>query len=657
MHLKLETHGTIAHLIFDRKDSSANIFDRDVLAELDQQLDGIPKCSKLTALIISSNKPNIFIAGADLKILSTATGEELENLISLGQSVFSKLESLHITTIAAIHGACVGGGLELALACDYRVVSEAQCSRIGLPETQLGILPAWGGSTRLPALIGLSKALPLILSGKIMKPKLALRKGIVDGICPQQHLISYASSFANRQMRQLPVHMLEHNPLTVSLIRKQAQDSLYKKTRGLYPALNRAVDVVCTGVRVSKQESFDNEREAIIELSQGPEAAQLMRLFFSSERAKKLRIGEQMPATIDHAAVIGSGVMGSGIAYWLSTRNCHVLLKDINSDALARGMGTIESLYHSSVKRHVLSQTEANAGFDRITASTADLSLNNREIVIEAATENLDLKKKIFSKLSEDSSPNTILATNTSALPIHQLAEHISHPERLVGIHFFNPVPRMKLVEVVRAPQTSDATLAAAVRFVQSIGKLPVVVKDSPGFVVNRILLPYLVRAGQLFSDGHDPETIDNCMLDFGMPMGPLRLLDEVGLDVSLHVAKTLSTAFPDRMEIPSILNELVEKGLLGKKSNEGFYLYEKGKTKPNPNIQPGASPQSSAQKIQDELTALMSEEAARCLDEGVASSAADIDFAMVMGTGYAPFRGGPLRHAHDTNLLKRSFY
>ncbi|PQJ27795.1 enoyl-CoA hydratase-related protein [Rubritalea profundi] len=270
MHLKLETHGTIAHLIFDRKDSSANIFDRDVLAELDQQLDGIPKCSKLTALIISSNKPNIFIAGADLKILSTATGEELENLISLGQSVFSKLESLHITTIAAIHGACVGGGLELALACDYRVVSEAQCSRIGLPETQLGILPAWGGSTRLPALIGLSKALPLILSGKIMKPKLALRKGIVDGICPQQHLISYASSFANRQMRQLPVHMLEHNPLTVSLIRKQAQDSLYKKTRGLYPALNRAVDVVCTGVRVSKQESFDNEREAIIELSQAP---------------------------------------------------------------------------------------------------------------------------------------------------------------------------------------------------------------------------------------------------------------------------------------------------------------------------------------------------------------------------------------------------
>ncbi|WP_240610692.1 3-hydroxyacyl-CoA dehydrogenase family protein [Rubritalea profundi] len=199
--------------------------------------------------------------------------------------------------------------------------------------------------------------------------------------------------------------------------------------------------------------------------------------------------------------------------------------------------------------------------------------------------------------------------------------------------------------------------MAAAVRFVQSIGKLPVVVKDSPGFVVNRILLPYLVRAGQLFSDGHDPETIDNCMLDFGMPMGPLRLLDEVGLDVSLHVAKTLSTAFPDRMEIPSILNELVEKGLLGKKSNEGFYLYEKGKTKPNPNIQPGASPQSSAQKIQDELTALMSEEAARCLDEGVASSAADIDFAMVMGTGYAPFRGGPLRHAHDTNLLKRSFY
>ncbi|MEO1857439.1 MAG: 3-hydroxyacyl-CoA dehydrogenase NAD-binding domain-containing protein [Rubritalea sp.] len=657
MHLKLETHGTIAHLIFDRKDSSANIFDRDVLAELNQQLDGISKCSKLTALIIRSNKPNIFIAGADLKTLSTASEDELESLIKLGQSVFCKLEDLHITTIAAIHGACVGGGLELALACDYRIASDASCSRIGLPETQLGILPAWGGSTRLPALLGLSKALPLVLSGKIMKVKVALRKGIIDGICPQQHLIHYASSFSSKPKRQLPAHLLEHNPLTVALIRKQAHDSLYKKTRHLYPALNRSVDVICAGVRVSKHESFDNEREAIKELSKSPEASHLINLFFSSERAKKLKIGEQMPCIINHTAVIGSGVMGSGIAYWLSTRKCQVLLKDINSDALAHGMGTIESLYHASVKRHVLSQTAAKSGFDRITASTADLPLNDREIVIEAATEDLELKKKIFAHLTEQVSPNTILATNTSALPIHELAEHITHPERLVGMHFFNPVPRMKLVEVVRAPQTSDSTLAAAVRFIQSIGKLPVVVNDSPGFLVNRILLPYLVRAGQLFSEGHAPETIDNCMVDFGMPMGPLRLLDEVGLDVSLHVAKTLSAAFPDRMEIPSILTDLVTKGLLGKKSNEGFYLYEKGKTKPNPTIQPGASPQSSALKIRDELAYLLSEEASRCLDEGLADSAADIDFAMVMGTGYAPFRGGPLRHAHDTNLLNRTFY
>ena len=657
MHLKLHTEGKVAHLIFDRQDSAANIFDNSVLLELDSLLDNLHKNTALTALIICSSKPSIFIAGADLKTLSSAPPAEMNALIKLGQSVFNKLENLRITTVAAIHGACVGGGYELALACDYRVASNADCTRIGLPETQLGILPAWGGSTRLPSLIGLTKALPLILGGKIIKAESAKRKGLVDGVCPVEHLQEYAESFISKPKRKHPVHALEHNPVSVAIIRKKAGDNLYKKSHGHYPALNLALDVACDGVRSSLKDSLNNEREAIIELIKGPEAKQLITLFFSSERAKKLKVTDEKPQSLTKTAVIGSGVMGSGIAYWLSTRKRHVILKDINDDALANGMNTIEKLYQGSVKRHILSKTDATHGLDLIQASSANISLADRDIIIEAATENLELKKKIFTTLAEQSSSTTILATNTSALSINELAAHISHPERLVGIHFFNPVPRMKLVEVVRTTSTSDATLAAAVKFVQSIGKLPVIVNDSPGFVVNRILLPYLVRAGKLFAEGHDPEVIDKAMLDFGMPMGPLRLLDEIGLDVSLHVARTLSIAFPDRMKIPSILVKLVDQGLTGKKSGAGFYLYEKGDTKPNINIQPGTSPESSPRAIQDELVLLMSKEAAMCLDEGLTESAADIDFAMVMGTGYAPFRGGPLRHAHDSELLDRQFY
>jgi 3-hydroxyacyl-CoA dehydrogenase/enoyl-CoA hydratase/3-hydroxybutyryl-CoA epimerase len=657
MHLHLTTKNDIARLTFDRENSSANIFDRDVLLELESIIDGVTKNSSLSTLIIQSAKPSIFIAGADLKTLSSAKGPEMSDLIRLGQRVFNKIEALHVTTVAAIHGACVGGGFELALACDYRIASDASCTRIGLPETQLGILPAWGGSTRLPILIGLPSALPLILSGKIMKAGAAKHKGLVDAVCPQENLLEYAATYHTRPKRQHNVFFLEHNPLSVAVIRKKASDSLFKKTHGHYPALDLALNVVCDGVRIGLDQSLTNEHDAILKLSDGSEAKRLITLFFQTEFAKKLRIGDTQPKKLTNTAIIGSGVMGSGIAYWLSTKKHKVLLNDINNEALANGMGTIEKLYHIAVKKRVLSKTEAQSGLDRLQATTQEISLDQKDLIIEAATEELALKKKIFSDLSNKAGAETILATNTSALPIHELASCISNPERLVGIHFFNPVPRMKLVEVVRTQTTSEATLASAVKFVQSIGKLPVVVNDSPGFVVNRILLPYLVRAGELFSEGHPPEVIDKAMLDFGMPMGPLRLLDEIGLDVALHVAKTLSSAFPVRMRIPEVLTTLISRDLLGRKTKAGFYLYKEGKAVENPSIQPGLSPSSSSSSIQQELVKLMSEEAAMCLDEGVAASAAEIDFAMVMGTGYAPFRGGPLRYAHETNLLDRPFF
>lgn len=658
MHLNLKITNHTAHLVFDRQDSTANIFDRAVLEELNTQLEKIANNKSIESLIITSAKPTIFIAGADLKSLSSSTPAEMESLIHLGQDVFTKLESLSVTTIAAIHGACVGGGYELALACDYRVASDASCTRIGLPETQLGILPAWGGSTRLPALIGLHNALPLILGGKILKSIVAKKKGLVDEICPQEHLLELAQRYISKPKRKHPLHLLAHNPISVAIIRKKAADGLYEKTHGHYPALTTALKVACDGVRTSLDDSLKNERDAIVTLTSGPEAKELINLFFLTERAKKQKPNDTPSKKLPNTAVVGSGIMGSGIAYWLSTRGHNVILKDINHEALAKGMGTIEKLYKTSTERRILSKTEATAGLDHITPTIENVSLTDRDIIIEAATENLELKKKIFATLAEQASPETILATNTSALPIHEISKVITNPERLVGIHFFNPVPRMKLVEVVQTETTSPQTLSSAVKFVQSIGKLPVIVKDSPGFVVNRILLPYLVRAGELFTVGADPSQIDKAMLDFGMPMGPLRLLDEVGLDVGIHVAQTLADAFPDRMSVPPLLTEMVAKGLLGKKSGKGFYIYhKKGNPTPNPEALALQKGSTNPTDIQNQLVELMSKEAALCLDEGIAATPQDIDFAMVMGTGYAPFRGGPLKHAHNTNMLEREFY
>jgi 3-hydroxyacyl-CoA dehydrogenase/enoyl-CoA hydratase/3-hydroxybutyryl-CoA epimerase len=341
--------------------------------------------------------------------------------------------------------------------------------------------------------------------------------------------------------------------------------------------------------------------------------------------------------------------MGAGIAYWLSARGQHeVTLRDIDDAALARGMKAIAKNFADAQERHVFTATEAARGLDRIQPTAFPVSLLNCDLVIEAAVERMDIKKKVFEDLSKRTRPDTILATNTSALPIRELAEVITHPERLVGLHFFNPVHRMQLVEVVRTDTTSDETIATAVAFVRSIGKLPVVVKDRPGFLVNRILMPYLVEAARMFEGGFEAEAIDKAMLDFGMPMGPLRLLDEVGLDVAQDVATTLANAFPKRMQVPAILEKLVAAGHLGKKSGSGFYVHDHGKTPPNPAalaLRTGHYPPTPF--IQEVLAEKMSREARLCLEENVAASADDIDLAMILGTGYAPFRGGPLQYVN----------
>ncbi|MCW1921648.1 3-hydroxyacyl-CoA dehydrogenase NAD-binding domain-containing protein [Luteolibacter arcticus] len=645
-HLHFQLNGTHGVLTFDREGSSANLFDRPALVELNDKLDALSAHPELTGLILRSAKPSIFIAGADLNVLSSLQGDELRDLIELGQATFQKLARLPYVTIAAIHGACVGGGCELALACDWRVASDASATKIGLPETNLGILPAWGGTTRLPRLIGLPAALSIILGGKVLAAGAAKAKGLVDAVVPRENLEAHALTFLGRGKRRPKSFFHLHNPLSVAIIGAKARASLRAKTRGLYPGPEAALDVALASCSGPLEEGFRREREAILKLAPRPETRQLLRLFFLQERAKKHRVVSAEPRKIDRCAVIGSGVMGAGIAYWLSTRGHDVILRDLDDDALARCMKSIAKNYDESRSRRIFTPTAAARGLDRIHPSAVAVPLDRCDLVIEAAVERLDIKQKVFAELSSRTRPDTILATNTSALPIHELTGVVRNPERLVGLHFFNPVHRMPLVEVVRTTTTSDATLATAVAFVRSLGKLPVVVRDSPGFLVNRILMPYLVEAAKIFERGGDPKVIDDAMLDFGMPMGPLRLLDEVGLDVSAHVARTLADAFPDRMGVPGLLAKLIEQGQLGRKSGAGFYTYNHNETAPNPAalaLRTGSEPAPA--DVAAQLAHAMSEEARLCLDEGIAETADDIDLAMVLGTGYAPFRGGPLQN------------
>lgn len=653
----------ICMLTFDRPGSSANIFDHGTLEELRQELDYIFATPEVKGLILTSAKPTIFIAGLDLKRMNEGTPlEEIKELLTFGQAQINRLTQLSIPTVAAIHGTAVGGGYEIALACDYRLASPDNVTKIGLPETNIGLLPAWGGATRLPRLIGLPRALDFILAGRTVAARQALKLGLVDELVPMERLIRAATQKIHQGKPHRPLHLAVNNPLTVTVIRLSQRPKLLRKTRGHYPAVVKAFEVMTRGITKSISASLALEREGIMELARAEACHNLMRIFFMRERAKKRAIESRSPQLaskrVARTAVIGAGVMGVGIAQWFSARGFPVVLRDINAEQVGKGMAGIAKLYRDATQRHILTQHEARDGMDRIYPAPTEVPMHNIDLVVEAAVENLELKKKIFQRLDEMASEETVLATNTSALPVSELAAGTRRPERVLGLHFFNPVHRMQLVEIIAAKQTAPETLARALRFVQQIGKLPVVVKDSPGFLVNRILMPYLVEAGTLFEHGASLENLDEAMLDFGMPMGPLRLLDEVGLDVALHVAQTLAASFRGRMQVPALLSQMVKDGLLGRKSGGGFYLYDRAK-KSQPNsrvidyVQTNTASRLTREELQERLYFLMLNEAARCLEENIVATPEDVDFAMIAGTGFAPFRGGPLRYADALGIEK----
>ena len=663
-HIRRETiEDGIFLLTFDRPDSAANIFDFDTLSELESHLDAMasPEHSP-KGLIIASAKPGIFIAGADLHAIRKMNVEEVKTFIQRGQGVFNKLAALPFPTVAAVHGAALGGGYELCLACDWRIASTDPATKLGLPETKLGIIPAWGGCTRLPRLLSVPKALDVILSGQVLPAQQALRAGLVDEVVPREHVLLAARRWLDRGKHPRTfAHSAAVNAVVDAVIAPKARHEVQVRTHGNYPAVEKALEVVLKGSSSwDEADSLERECEAVAELIASDTTRQLLNLFFARERAKKFTVPDAPAETapIRRAAVIGAGVMGSGIAQWLSSREVPVILRDLDAARVAEGMGNIAGLYAAGVRQRTFTEREARAGRDRISPAPTEVPLKRVDLVIEAASENLQVKKAIFQRLDELVGDDAVLATNTSALSVSELAAATKNPSRVVGLHFFNPVHKMQLVEVIMGSQTTPAVAQRAVRFAQRIGKLPVLVKDSPGFLVNRILVPYLIEAGAIFWSGGEIKDIDAALRAFGLPMGPLRLIDEIGADVALEVAATLAAAFPARLHVPDVLPALQGTMLLGRKMGRGFYKYRNGKdatpNKEAAKLRPPGQPKApSRDEIERRLILLMINEAARCLEEHIVASAGELDLAMVMGTGFPAFRGGPLRYADSIAVPK----
>ena len=628
-------------LTFDRPESGANIFDAATMSELSEHVDVIEGDQSLRGLIITSAKKSIFIAGADLKTLLKQAGTgELGAFIAEGQRVFNRIAALKIPSVAAIHGACAGGGYEVTLASDWRVASDDPATRIGLPETTLGLIPAWGGSTRLPRLIGEDNAAEVILKGKLYSASEALKIGLVDEVVTREKLLDAARRLIGKGKRP---------PAKISRSKgKTPVPSDPKSARA------RALGVITTGGANAIDESLKLELDAIVDLGKTESTQNLIRNFFLAEKYKKGTSKAQFEK-VAHAAVIGAGVMGSGIAQWLSARGVTVILRDVNRELLDRGLANIEKTYADAVKRGLVAEEKAKQGRARIVASTAPMELRDVQFVIEAASEKIDIKKEIFRELSMQAGPKTIIATNTSALPVSELADCTVSPDRVIGLHFFNPVSRMKLVEVVVAKETSDETKEHALAFVRQIGKLPIVVRDAPGFLVNRVLFPYLLDAAELFESGVELERIDEKLVKWGMPMGPLRLIDEIGIDVALDIAATLEKAYGPRDRAPEILKRMRESRLLGRKSGGGFYKYEGKQQSPNESLVQWRRAGSARNDVDlaNRLMFLMINEAARCVEEEVVEAPEDADYGMILGTGFAPHRGGPLRFAEHFGLKK----
>ena len=653
-------------VFFNHPDRSANTLNQQMFDELEDCVSLLERGShNVSAVIFTSDKLDVFIIGADLFEMNDMDRDQMQHFLERGQKLFDRIENLKMPTVAAINGHCLGGGLELAMACRWRVASDKGTINIGLPESKLGIFPAWGGTTRLTRRLGAAKALPILLTGRLMPPAKAQRAGLVDEVVRPEALIHAARRLCNRQRSKGESRRVAFSLWTLFVCWAARRKTL-AKTLGHYPAAEKLIDVVRIASLKGHEAGLRAERESVIELVDTEVCRNLMRLFYLQQEAKqsiRKTIGVERK-TVEHAVVIGGGTMGAGIAHALVRTGVKVGLIDINEDVISSALGRIKAMLDADVRSKRLSMLQAQQAMCHISPFTDWNGLKLADIVIEAVAETMDVKGPLFKKLDQFARPDTVLASNTSSLSITDLAEVTKIPSRVIGLHFFNPVPKMPLVEVIRTKYNNNKlgniSLASAAALSLSLGKTPIVVADAPGFLVNRVLIPYLAEALVMASQGVPVTDIDTAMKRWGMPMGPFELLDQIGLDVGVSILHSVRGRLGDHIMIPDSIGQVIDHGWLGRKTGQGFYDYRRKQrrsvnmglvnllTKNNLQIKHNAL---DDQSIQWRLMLPMINESARLLTEGVVDSADTIDLASVFGLGLAPFRGGLVRFAETMGL------
>ncbi len=665
--------GNIALVTLDQPGSRANTLGQAMLGELEGMVKQLLARSDLRGLIFRSGKPGMFIAGADLRELGSAPQDPnmARTMVKRGHDLIASLEKLPYPTVAAIEGACMGGGLEFALGFDYRLASTHPKTEIGLPETKVGLIPGWGGTQRLTRIIGPSLAAEMICTGEPAKAEIAKQRGIVFDAVPSERLLDEAVRLlheaqqtdewkAIRKRKQQPVGLSEEQQsFTFAVARAQVM----AKTRGHYPAPLAALEAIAKGCNLTLEEGLKVEAEQFVKLVGSPISRNLIAVFFLTQRLQKdpgVSDANVQPKSVHQVGVLGAGTMGSGIAMAHVRRGIPALVLDKVPAALEKGVTFIVKSLQGRVAIGRMSNDEATAAIARLSTGVTLSSLADRDVVIEAITENEEAKVNMYRQLQTVLRPDTILASNTSAISITRMAKSVERPERFAGMHFFNPVDRMQLVEVILGDKTSDETVVTLVALARRIGKTPIVVRDCPGFLVNRILFPYLNESLVLLQEGASPRAIDKAATAFGMPMGPITLHDLVGLNTSMHAGHVINTAFADRAAPTRILEELVAAGRLGPDTGAGFYSYAKGsRGVDDPSLEKILAKVRTGQRqigneeITDRLFLPMLNEASRVLSEGIVREPGDVDMGLILGIGFPAFRGGILRWADSLGMAK----
>ncbi|MBB1427597.1 fatty acid oxidation complex subunit alpha FadJ [Shewanella frigidimarina] len=652
----------IAILTMDVPGETMNTLKEQFGPEISEILTEIKADSSIKGLVVISGKADSFVAGADITMLAACKNEEQAKALSQqGHVVFAELEGLSIPVVAAINGACLGGGLELALACHLRVCSDDKKTMLGVPEVQLGLLPGGGGTQRLPRLVGITTALDMMLTGKQIRPKQALKMGLVNDVVPNSILLETAVELAKKgKQAAKPVvqskinQFLESTSFTRDIIFDQARKQVLKKTQGNYPAPAKIIDCVRQGMNKGMVKGLEVEATHFANLVMSKESAALRSLFFATTEMKKETGAEgAVPRKVKKVMVLGGGLMGGGIASVTTTKaKIPARVKDISEQGLSNALSYAYKLLDKGVKRRHMTPIARDNIMALMTTTTEYTGIKDADIVVEAVFEDLALKHKMVQDVERECGENTIFASNTSSLPIGQIAAAASRPENVIGLHYFSPVEKMPLVEVIAHKTTSPETIATTVAFARKQGKTPIVVQDGAGFYVNRILALYMNEAAQLLLEGQRIEHLDRALVKFGFPVGPMTLLDEVGIDVGAKISPILEKELGDRFKAPAAFDKLLADDRKGRKNGKGFYQY-------GPKAKKAKLVDESVYKVLDILiasdkeakgvaercTIQMLNEAVRCLEEGIIASARDGDIGAIFGIGFPPFLGGPFRY------------